>query len=232
MRDQIDNTPTATQKGAPPPSTRDKNHDSESFTLTTLADGHTLLPCLCASLPLFVATLADGHTMPSENAVSRSASTKLPKLMDTLSDPIRIEILSGARRAKDLSNVTLRCNVVALRARRSNVTSPSGRYHQGLFSTRVPRKESRKSSSINKSAKTSRHTFNHNSEQATDGIKVANRRSAAKGRGQVPTSPLRALATDPSLRRRGRRRSLGRAGRSAGASARRRRRATGRGGRA
>ena|SRR5690348_10562240 len=33
---------------------------------------------------LFPATLADGHTMPSENDATPAASTKLPKLMDTL----------------------------------------------------------------------------------------------------------------------------------------------------
>ena len=51
----------------------------------TLADGHTLLPCLRASLPPFIATLGDGHTVPSENAVTRAPPTKLENLMDTLS---------------------------------------------------------------------------------------------------------------------------------------------------
>ena len=51
-------------------------------------------------------TLGDGHTVPSENAVTRAASTKVEKLMDTLSDPFRIGILSGATRAKYLSGPT------------------------------------------------------------------------------------------------------------------------------
>jgi hypothetical protein len=64
MRGQIDNAAPATQKGAPLPATRDTNRQSESFTLTTLGDG---------------------HTMPSENAVTPAASIEVAKLMDTLS---------------------------------------------------------------------------------------------------------------------------------------------------
>ena len=63
-------------------STRNKNPHSSSITLTALGDG---------------------HAVPSIFAVTPAASTKVPKLMDTLCDPFRIAILSGATRAKDLS---------------------------------------------------------------------------------------------------------------------------------
>jgi hypothetical protein len=63
MAAQIDNTATTTPKGAPLSAIRGKVRHFESVTLTTLGDG---------------------HAMPSENAVTRAASTKLPKLMDTL----------------------------------------------------------------------------------------------------------------------------------------------------
>ena len=63
-------------------STRNINDHSESFTLTTLGDG---------------------HAVPSIFVVTPAASTKVEKLMDTLCDPFRIAILSGASRAKDLS---------------------------------------------------------------------------------------------------------------------------------
>ena len=62
MAAQIDNPLTAAQKGAPLPATHDKKGHSESFTLTTLGDG---------------------HTVPSEIAVTPAPSTKVEKLMDT-----------------------------------------------------------------------------------------------------------------------------------------------------
>jgi hypothetical protein len=103
----------------------------------TLLDGHT--------------TLGDGHTMPSKNAATPSASTKVEKLMDTL-----------FRASSAPLHVTSRCNVL-LRAGRSCVESASQLRDvcltTGLFSTRVPRKESHKSNSINKSAGRSRHAF-------------------------------------------------------------------------
>jgi hypothetical protein len=92
MSAQIDNPTTSTQKGAPLPATHNEIPHSESVTLTALADGHTLLLCLHASLPPSITTLAgrassaliSGHTVPSENAVTRAPSTKLPKPTDTL----------------------------------------------------------------------------------------------------------------------------------------------------
>jgi hypothetical protein len=100
----------------------------------TLTDGHV--------------TLGDGHTMPSIFAATPSPSTKVEKLMDTL-----------FRDSSAPINVTSRCYVSRFERASWLLRAESGRNHRGLFSTRVLRKESRKFSSINKSAKTSRHTF-------------------------------------------------------------------------
>lgn len=77
--------------------------------------------------------LVDGHAVPSIFSVSLLASTKVAKLMDTLS---RIPKQCGAAKS------------IQLASRRNR-----------LFSTRVLRNNQRKSSSINKSAKIGRHTF-------------------------------------------------------------------------
>jgi hypothetical protein len=114
------------------------------------------------SQSLTLTALGDGHAMPSIFAVTPAASVNVGKLMDTL-----------FRASSAPINVTARCNIVALRARRSNVTSPSGRYHQGLFSTRVPRTESNNSGSINKNIKTSRHTFRWSWITEKGGLTVA-----------------------------------------------------------
>jgi hypothetical protein len=88
-----------------------------------LADGHT--------------TLGDGHAMPSENAATPTASTKVAKLMDTLLD------------------ATSRCYLLL-------PTDPATDFLPGtmeLFSARVLRKAPHNSNPINETAKTSRHAF-------------------------------------------------------------------------
>ena len=148
----IDTTPATAQKGGPPQTSHDKNRHSESVTLTTLGDG---------------------HTMPSENAVTRAPSTKVAKLMDTLFD--RVE----------------RCNVVL-----RSIRPPGSLTAIELFSTRVPRKESRKSSSINKNAKTSRHAFG----DFKTPMQTPGREFAAIRRLAVPyVLPLASLCAQPHL---------------------------------
>lgn len=75
----------------------------------------------------------DGHTDPSIFSVSPFASTKLPKLMDTLFDAFRSDSFASSASFTSLTSC--------------------------LSSTRVSRKESCKSSAINESAKIGRHTF-------------------------------------------------------------------------
>jgi|SRR5690348_9267717 len=62
--DDTNHNTNSTPKGPQLPATGDKNRHCESITLTTLGDG---------------------HTMPSIFAVTPAASTKVEKLMDTLS---------------------------------------------------------------------------------------------------------------------------------------------------
>src|SRR5690348_6273436 len=82
MSAQIDNAAaTPNNRRGEPPTPHVTRHVTSSGvaergrTRLTSADGHT--------------TLGDGHTMPSENAVTRAAPTKAPKLMDTHFNAIR-----------------------------------------------------------------------------------------------------------------------------------------------
>jgi hypothetical protein len=74
MAHKIDNTTNATQKGALLSALSSPICDSQSITLTTLAGRAS-------------SALIDGHTMPSENAVTPAASTRVAELMDTLFGP-------------------------------------------------------------------------------------------------------------------------------------------------
>jgi hypothetical protein len=125
MRAQIHNAQAAAPKGGLLPPARNKIRDSQSFTLTTLADG---------------------HIMPSVFAGTPSASIKVARLMDRL------------------SNVTSRCNVA--------VTHPARRAasHQSrvtnhldtaafLLDTPVEKEIESSPEKSRRSRKTSRYTF-------------------------------------------------------------------------
>jgi len=131
---RIDNTVTATQTG-PVAATSNKTPRLESFTLTTLGDG---------------------HAVPSIFAATPAASTKVEKLMDTLCGPFRIAILSGATparrggRAKDLS--------APCSGDHSRVTNHDLR-RTNYLDTPVEIKKSFSPSESATSPKTSRYTF-------------------------------------------------------------------------
>jgi hypothetical protein len=149
MAATIDNAVTATQKGDSLSSTSYRIRDSQSVTLAALAGRASR-------------ALTDGHARPSIFAVTPATSTKLAELMGTL----RRACLPDRRASSAPMNVTSRCNV-AFPTRRVSVTTDVTSGHlssstpvpSSLFSTRVPRKESRKSSSVNKTAIFSRYTF-------------------------------------------------------------------------
>lgn len=86
----------------------------------------------------------DGHAVPSKNAVTPVASTKVPKLMDT---DFGFSTSKRRRFGHSLSSA------------RPCSSSLATRRLPPLFSTRVPSKKSPKSSAINKTAENGRHTF-------------------------------------------------------------------------
>jgi hypothetical protein len=92
MEATIHNTATATQKGAPNRALNQTANQSShepskssrnSRRISNLAEiNRHKIAC---SHHFAVITLVDGHAMPSKNAASRAVSTKVEKLMDTLS---------------------------------------------------------------------------------------------------------------------------------------------------
>jgi hypothetical protein len=150
MAAKIDNTPTPTQKGASLPATHNEIRHSESVTLTTLGGrassaqvhGHTLLPCLRASLPPSIGTPEASfsrHACREKSPATPAESTKAPKLLDTLSDASR-QCYIVALRARQLVALRARQSV-ALRARQSSVTCHLGPCSQAA--SRVTSHESR-----------------------------------------------------------------------------------------
>jgi hypothetical protein len=178
MAAKIVNTAKTPQKGAPLPATHNRIRDSESLTLrlgrrwaftshSPLAAGHF------AGMPSHLGPEASfsRHACREKPPATPAESTKPPKLLDTLSDPTSlpagqagIGILpaltqegSGATRAKDLSDVTSRCNIaLGLSSPASSLQRPAaGTYLDTPVEIEI---ESTLAESTT-SPKTSRYTF-------------------------------------------------------------------------
>jgi hypothetical protein len=158
MAAKIDNTPTPTQKGASLPATHNEIRHSESVTLTTLGGrassaqvhGHTLLPCLRASLPPSIGTPEASfsrHACREKPPATPAESTKAPKLLGTLSHGSQRCYVVALRARQSVAlrarqSVALRARQsVALRARQSSVTCHLGPCSQAA--SRVTSHESR-----------------------------------------------------------------------------------------
>ena len=137
----------------------------------------------------------DRYTCRTKNAVRPAASSKLPNLIDTLADPMRIGILSGASRSEGSQpaaiirsddpgfSPTQLCNVVlhACGARQN-------------LSVRVLRDFPRKPNPINKTAEISRHVFA--SDQ--DANPESEHREPKAPSAAMPDSPTKRGATRPT----------------------------------